>query len=71
MAGPTHICERMFVDGLGVFILASEQCFKELEDAISIYEQASREKLNLRKSIVIPLNMEQIPQWIQDKDCQI
>lgn len=55
------ICEQMLADDLGIFIRAQEESFAEVESCISLYEQASGAKLNLWKSMVIPLGLRNIP----------
>lgn len=56
------ICHRLFADDAGIFIPADEQSFKKLQDALKIYELASGAKLNLAKSVIVPLAMPSIPQ---------
>lgn len=52
-----YICKRLFADDMGIMIPAQPECFKKVKDCISLYEQASGAKLNIQKSMVVPLGM--------------
>lgn len=54
-----------------ILILENQQCFNKIENSISLYERALGEKLNIKKSIVIPIGLRTIPQWLIDKGCII
>lgn len=58
------ICYRLFADDLGMFIPATEQDFMRVEQVLACYELASGTKLNLHKFIVIPLGLEEVPEWL-------
>lgn len=55
------IYERLFVDDMGIMILAQPNFFKQVEDCIILYEQALGAKINIRKSSLIPLGLQVIP----------
>lgn len=65
------IFHQCFVDDVGIFIPIDEQSFIKMQEALSIYEWASRAKLNLEKSVIVPLAMMSIPQWLVDTRCTI
>lgn len=65
------IYHRLFADDVGIFIPADKACFKKLQEALKIYELVSRAKLNLAKSMIVPLAMMEIPQWLQETRCMI
>jgi hypothetical protein len=56
-----HICYRFFADDLGIFIPASEQAFQAIQGALQQYELATGAKLNLHKSVVVPMATQVIP----------
>lgn len=58
------IFHRLFVDDVGIFIHADESSFVKLQATLSLYKVASKAKLNLAKSIIIPLAVLVIPQWL-------
>lgn len=58
------ICHKLFIDDVGIFIPVDEHNFQKLQEALRVYKLVSREKLNLEKSVVIPLAMTTIPQWL-------
>lgn len=60
------ICHRLFANDVGIFIPAKEISFRKLQDALKIYELASGAMLNLEKSVIVPLTLHIIPQWLQD-----
>lgn len=55
------ICHRLFVDDVGIFIPVDERSFHKLQDILRIYELVSSAKLNLEKSVVVPLALPSIP----------
>lgn len=65
------ICHRLFTDDLGIFIPASEENFNKLQGLLRIYELASGAKINLSKTGIIFLAMNDIPQWLTDTGCKI
>lgn len=65
------ICGRLFADDMGIFILAIEDSFNKLQEILYIYELASSAKINLEKSMVIPLAMLHVPTWLTNTSCTI
>lgn len=65
------ICHMLFVDDVDIFIPVDETCFKWLQDALRIYELALGAKLNLEKSVIVPLALLSILQWLRDIGCTI
>jgi hypothetical protein len=57
------ICHMLFADLVGIFIHATEKAFAELRNCLSLYEAALGAKLNLQKSVVIPIAVETLPAW--------
>lgn len=53
--------DRLSTDDMGIFLPADHTSFQAFHKCISIYEQASREKLNLTKSTIIPIGVSPIP----------
>jgi hypothetical protein len=69
--GKRQICHCFFADDVGIFILAEEIAFQKLTELISMYENASGAKLNLQKSIIVPIAMTTNPNWIHSTGCII
>lgn len=65
------IYERMFVDDMGILIPTISTSFQEVKSCIALYKMASRAKLNIHKSIMIPIGFSQIPSWLQEKGCKL
>lgn len=65
------ICHRLFANDVRVFIPTKERNFTKLQEALNLYELASGAKLNLAKSVIIPLALPKIPQWLHNTSCSI
>ncbi|KAL3683828.1 hypothetical protein R1sor_001850 [Riccia sorocarpa] len=61
----------LFADDSGVTIQADEAAFLQLHEAVRCYERISGARLNLEKSTVIPLGLDEIPPWLQSSGCHI
>lgn len=66
-----HLISRRipFVDNMGIFLPIDYDSFQAFHKNIIVYEQVSRVKLNLSKSMVIPIDASSIPAWLQEIDC--
>jgi hypothetical protein len=62
---------HVFADDVGLFIPASPAAFQTLWRCLEIYELASGAKLNLQKSVAIPIAAEPTPDWLQATGCII
>jgi hypothetical protein len=58
-----------FADDVGLFLPASPSAFQTLRRCLELYELASGAKLNLQKSVAIPIAAEPTPDWLQDTGC--
>jgi hypothetical protein len=65
------ICHRLSADDVRIFIHANQNAFNELQSHINLYEKASGAKLNLEKSIIVPIAMQRIPDWLNETGCII
>jgi hypothetical protein len=65
------ICHMLFADDVGIFIPATEPAFNSLRICIAHYEEASGAKLNIQKSIITPIAIEGIPDWIHNTGCAV
>lgn len=65
------IYHRLFAYDLGIFIPTNEATFNKLQGIFGIYETMAGEKMNFRKTVIIPLSMDSIPQWIHNLGCKI
>lgn len=55
------ICHRLFVDDVEVFIPTTKESFCKLQIVLKLYKTTLGAKLNLSKSMIIPLAMPDIP----------
>lgn len=60
------IYHRFFVDDLGMFIPTIEESFRKLQLILKLYEDVARVKMNISKTVIIPLGMDNVPQWIHN-----
>jgi hypothetical protein len=65
------VCQMLFADDVGIFIPATEIAFTALLKCLTTYEAASRAKLNLQKSIITPIALCPIPNWLTNTGCAI
>lgn len=55
-----------FANDLGIFISANERNFLKIREILYLYEDAAGAKMNLLKTVIIPLALPMIPQWVTD-----
>jgi hypothetical protein len=65
------ICHRLFADDVGIFIQAKPNAFQELREHLAIYKKASGARLNLQKSIMVPIACTGVPDWLRTTGCLI
>ncbi|KAL3693523.1 hypothetical protein R1sor_007174 [Riccia sorocarpa] len=65
------LVHQLFTDDIGVFIAAKHECLRELNKILDIYELASGAKVNLSKTLVMPLGSSEVPQWVREEGCEI
>jgi exonuclease III len=65
------VCHLLFADDIGIFIPATPTAFQTLKDCINVYEVASGARLNLPKSVVVPVALQDIPAWLHNTGCTI
>ncbi|KAL3699430.1 hypothetical protein R1sor_017452 [Riccia sorocarpa] len=63
---------QLFVDDTGICVSTKEGEFEELKGILRKYEMApSGAKINLAKSLVMPLGSESVPQWVRGTGCRV
>lgn len=62
-------CHRLFADNIGIFIPDTKANFTKLQEILELYKVALGAKPNLSKSVIIPLALPIIPQWIHGTGC--
>ncbi|KAL3689282.1 hypothetical protein R1sor_015591 [Riccia sorocarpa] len=65
------LLHQLFADDTGVCIQAREGDFQELERILARYEVASGAKVNMEKSLVMPMGLADCPAWLRQKGCGI
>lgn len=62
---------QLFANNTRVMLKATQGNFQELQEAIKLYENILGAKLNLFKSIVIPIALKNVPEWLKQTGCHI
>ncbi|KAL3698666.1 hypothetical protein R1sor_012742 [Riccia sorocarpa] len=65
------LLHQLFADDTGIFLKMDEQVFNSTMETLERFEMASGAKLNLGKTLVIPLNEDPVPQWLHTSACQV
>jgi hypothetical protein len=71
ISNTTQLSYRFFANDLGIFIPATEQAFQAVQSLLSQYELATGAKLNMHKSVVIPMALLDTPLWLSSSGCII
>ncbi|KAL3698517.1 hypothetical protein R1sor_012593 [Riccia sorocarpa] len=67
----SQLVHSLFADDMGLCLNADEDNFKEAKNIIEKFERISGAQLNVAKSLIIPLGMENIPRWILETGCRV
>ncbi|KAL3675999.1 hypothetical protein R1sor_025947 [Riccia sorocarpa] len=66
-----HLLHQLFADDTGVCIAAKEEHFTTLLQILRKFEVASGAKVNLTKSLVMPLGNTDVPDWVRIVGCEV
>lgn len=69
--GEEQLMYQLFVDDTSLSLVATEENFKEAREVIVVYERISRARLNLEKSIIMPLEDDLYPDWFARIGCKV
>ncbi|KAL3688213.1 hypothetical protein R1sor_014522 [Riccia sorocarpa] len=62
---------NLFADDTELSVKATEENYRRVKVLLQQYEEASGAKLNVRKSVMIPVAMEELPFWMTATWCRI
>ncbi|KAL3698443.1 hypothetical protein R1sor_012519 [Riccia sorocarpa] len=62
---------QLYADDTGLFLQMEQNTFNSTMQTLKVFEQASGARLNLNKSLIIPLGDEQVPRWLLDTQCKV
>lgn len=65
------ICHHLFADNIGVIIPTTEESSNKLQTILKLYKTVFGAKLNVSKSIIIPLVIPTTPPWLANTSCKI
>ncbi|KAL3694943.1 hypothetical protein R1sor_008594 [Riccia sorocarpa] len=62
---------NLFADDTELNIRATEGNYREVRELLGRYETAAGAKLNVRKSVLIPVSLAKMPLWMSSSGCRI
>ncbi|KAL2641260.1 hypothetical protein R1flu_008847 [Riccia fluitans] len=65
------LLHQLFADDTGVCIGQQKANFDELLKILEEYELASGAKVNIAKSLVMPLGSKEVPTWVDELGCEV
>ncbi|KAL3697666.1 hypothetical protein R1sor_011742 [Riccia sorocarpa] len=66
-----QILEALFADDTGILLEASEENWRKTTEVVQQFETISGAKLNVAKSLAIPIGFEEPPGWLVRTGCKI
>ncbi|KAL3678136.1 hypothetical protein R1sor_021092 [Riccia sorocarpa] len=71
LPGGKQALYNLFADDTELSIKATEGNYQLIKELLQLYEEASGAKLNVRKSVMIPVSLAEIPLWMSRSGCRI
>ncbi|KAL3695701.1 hypothetical protein R1sor_009777 [Riccia sorocarpa] len=68
--GPQTLLHQIYADDTGVNLTMEEVQFSRLTEVIQVYERISGAKLNVAKSLIMPISPS-IPGWLEETRCEV
>ncbi|KAL3689560.1 hypothetical protein R1sor_015869 [Riccia sorocarpa] len=65
------LLHQLFADDTGICIEDKEEYFTELQLILNRYELASGARINIQKSLVMPLGQATVPDWVRTIGCEV
>ncbi|KAL3683847.1 hypothetical protein R1sor_001869 [Riccia sorocarpa] len=65
------LLHQLFADDTGLFLQIDRQVFQNTKEVLNTFQLASGAKLNLAKTVVLPLRQTMILTWLQQSECTI
>ncbi|KAL3677969.1 hypothetical protein R1sor_020925 [Riccia sorocarpa] len=66
-----HILEALFADDIGLLLRADENNWRRATEVVKQFERISGVKLNVAKSLAIPIGFTDPPRWLVESGCKI
>ncbi|KAL3700949.1 hypothetical protein R1sor_018971 [Riccia sorocarpa] len=67
----SDLVHQLYADDTGIFIRMDEQVYNNTMLTLKTFELASGARLNLNKTVIIPITDEQVPTWLTNTQCTI
>ncbi|KAL3684326.1 hypothetical protein R1sor_002348 [Riccia sorocarpa] len=71
IGGERDLLHQIYADDTGINVTLSEEFFNNLHQIIKVFEQVSGARLNMSKSLVMPLTPRILPTWVHQTGCEI
>ncbi|KAL3698736.1 hypothetical protein R1sor_012812 [Riccia sorocarpa] len=71
LPGGKQALYNLFADNTELSIKAEEVNYLRVKELLQVYEEASGAKLNVRKSVMLPVSISELPLWITSSGCRI
>ncbi|KAL3695930.1 hypothetical protein R1sor_010006 [Riccia sorocarpa] len=70
-AGHNTLLHQIYADDTGVNLTMKEDHFNRLKEVIQIFEEIFGAKLNLAKSLIMPISLTTPPEWVSTTGCEV
>ncbi|KAL3702431.1 hypothetical protein R1sor_020453 [Riccia sorocarpa] len=71
MGGERTLLHQLYADDTGINVTMEEIHFNRLQEVIHRFERCSWARLNMSKSLIMPLAPTVIPNWVQTTGCRV
>ncbi|KAL3701463.1 hypothetical protein R1sor_019485 [Riccia sorocarpa] len=69
--GENSLLHQIYADDIGINLTLCEEQFSRLKQVIQDFEELSGAKLNLGKSMIMPIRPARPPAWIHETGCEV
>ncbi|KAL3675254.1 hypothetical protein R1sor_025202 [Riccia sorocarpa] len=69
--GENQLIHSLFADDTGLCLKATQDNFEEAKSLVEQFERISGARLNVAKSLIIPIGLETIPRWVFEMGCRV
>ncbi|KAL3682870.1 hypothetical protein R1sor_000892 [Riccia sorocarpa] len=69
--GERSLMHQIYADDTGLNLTMDENQYARLKEVIQVYEAISGAKLNVSKSLIMPINPSVPPAWVRETGCEV
>ncbi|KAL3678154.1 hypothetical protein R1sor_021110 [Riccia sorocarpa] len=67
----SQLLHSLFADDTGLCLKATRANFEEAKNLVEKFERISGARLNVAKSLIIPIGLDTIPRWLLETGCKV